>query len=119
MLLRLAVAVALAVLAAGTSNAGCQDDISRLMSKDTERMLSQYHRVSKRIEREGLSAGLRAEECRIARQLEPQLAGQVEALKSSRCRRDPAVSSMLDDIIRGREDDLAVLRKVTSQPQCR
>ena len=126
MLTRLAcaLAVALAVnsiaaLSPNTARAGCADEISKLMSKDTERMLSQYNRVTRRIEREGSSPGLRAEECRIARQLEPHLASQVEALKQSRCRRDPSVSSMLADIVRGHEGDLAVLRKVTAQPDCR
>ena len=121
MLSRLACTMALAVAAlpSNVAHAGCQDEISRLMSKDTEKMLSQYHRVTQRIEREGANPSLRAEECRIARQLEPQLASQVEALKQSRCRRDPSVSSMLADIVRGHEDDLAVLRKVTTQPDCR
>jgi hypothetical protein len=95
------------------AQAGCQDEISRLMSKDTERMLSQYHRVTRRIANEGSTPNLRAEECRIAKQLEPQLASQVAALKQSRCRRDPSVSNYLADIVRGHEDDLAVLRKVT------
>ena len=121
MALRLACALALALFAL-TSNiaqASCADEISKLMSKDTERMLSQYSRVTRRIEREGSNASLRAEECRIAKQLEPQLANQVAALKQSRCRRDPSVSHMLADIVRGHEDDLAVLRKVTGQPDCR
>jgi hypothetical protein len=103
----------------GAAAATCADEISKLVSKDTERMLTQYNRVTRRIEREGSSPGLRAEECRIAKQLEPQLASQVEALKHSRCRRDPSVSNMLADIVRGHEDDLAVLRKVTAQPECR
>jgi hypothetical protein len=121
MFMRLACALALGiiVLAPGSARANCAGEISRLMSKDTEKMLSRYNRVTRRIEREGSSPGLRAEECRIARQLEPQLAGQVAALKQSHCRRDPSVATMLADIVRGHEDDLAVLRKVTTQPDCR
>lgn len=119
MLSRLAFAVTLAVLVPDRAHAGCVDEISKLMSKDTERMLTQYSRVTRRIEREGANPSLRAEECRIAKQLEPQLASQIAALKQSRCRRDPSASNMLADIVRGHEDDLAVLRKVTAQPDCR
>jgi len=120
MLMRLAfVAVLAAVsLAPRVTHAGCADEISKLMSKDTERMLSQYNRVSRRIEREGSNPSLRAEECRIAKALEPQLASQVEALKASRCRRDPSVSNMVADIVRGHEDDLAALRRVTGGGDC-
>lgn len=118
---RLACASALAVftLTSNVAHAACADEISKLMSKDTERMLSHYNRVSRRIEREGSNPNLRAEECRIAKQLEPQLANQVAALKQSRCRRDPSVSNMLADIVRGHEDDLAGVRKVMMQPDCR
>jgi phosphopantothenoylcysteine synthetase/decarboxylase len=121
MLVRLVCVVALGVVvvATGVARAGCAEDVSRLMSKDTERLLSQYNRVTRRIEREGSTANLRAEECRIARQLEPQLASQVAAMKESKCRRDPSVANMLADIVQGHEDDLAVLRKVTTQPDCR
>ena len=115
--LMLALSLAFAIVPTG-ARAGCQDEISRLMSRDTEKMLSRYYGINRRIEREGMSPGLRAEECRIARLLEPQLAGEVEALKHSRCRRDPSVSSMITDLVRGREDDLAAMRKTTSQPEC-
>jgi hypothetical protein len=82
MLVRLACVLALGVFVLpGIARAGCAEDVSRLMSKDTERLLSQYNRVTRRIEREGPTANLRAEECRIARQLEPQLANQVAAMK--------------------------------------
>ena len=119
MLSRLMLASALAaVVLPGGAQAGCADEISRLMSPNTEKMLSRFYGITRRIEREGTSAGLRAEECRIARLLEPQLAGEVEALKQSRCRRDPSVSSMITDLVRGREDDLAAMRKATSQPDC-
>lgn len=116
--LTLAFAFAAVVMPSG-AQAGCADEISRLMSPNTEKMLSRYYGITRRIEREGTSPGLRAEECRIARLLEPQLAGEVEALKQSHCRRDPRVSSMITDLVRGREGDLATLRKATSQPECR
>ncbi len=121
MLARLVCVVALGVVALGpgVAFAGCAEDVSRLMSKDTERLLSQYNQITRRIKREGPTANLRAEECRIARQLEPQLASQVAAMKESRCRRDPSVANMLADIVQGHEEDLAVLRKVTTQPDCR
>src|SRR5262245_36537384 len=121
MLMRLVGALALCAAMCTTSaaQADCAGEISRLMSKDTEKMLSRYNRVTRRIEREGANPHLRAEECRIARQLEPQLANQVAALKQSHCRRDPSVATMLADIVRGHEDDLAVLRRVTTQPDCR
>lgn len=121
MLVRLACALALgiAVVAPGVARAGCAEDVSRLMSKDTERLISQYNRISRRIEREGPTASLRAEECRIARQLEPQLADQIAALKQLGCRREPNAATMVADIVRGHEDDLAALRKVTTQLDCR
>jgi hypothetical protein len=121
MLVRLVCALVctLAVSAPGAARAGCAEDVSRLISKDTERLLSRYQRITRRIEREGSSPNLRAEECRLARLLEPQLAGQIEALKQSRCRRDPNAATMVADIVRGHEDDLAALRKVTAQPDCR
>ncbi len=121
MLVRLACALALgfAVFAYGPARANCAAEISRLMSKDTEQMLSRYNQVTRRIEREGPTPNLRAEECRIAKQLEPQLAGQIAALKQSNCRRDPSVATMLADIVRGHEEDLAVVRKLTAQAECR
>jgi hypothetical protein len=109
----------LAVSASGAAKANCAQDVSRLISKDTERLLSQYNRVTRRIQREGSSPGLRAEECRLARLLEPQLAGQIEALKQSRCRRDPNAATMVSDIVRGHESDLAAMREVTGRPECR
>ena len=121
MLLRLAflLAIGAVMLAPDVARAGCADEVSRLMSKDTERLLSQYNRISRRIEREGSTASLRAEECRIARVLEPQLAVQIAALKQLSCRREPGAATMVADIVRGHEDDLATLRRVTTQPDCR
>ena len=112
-------AFALTAGAAGTAYAGCQEDVSRLMSKDTEKMLSQYNRITRRIEREGLSASLRAEECRIAKLLEPQLAEQIAALKHLSCRREPSAAIMIADILREHEVDLAALRRVILQADCR
>ena len=66
MLARLASALIALTSACGAAQANCADEISRLMSKDTERMLSQYNSVTRRIEREGSNPSLRAEECRIA-----------------------------------------------------
>jgi hypothetical protein len=87
------------------------------MSKDTEKLSTRYQRVTKRMEK-GRSAKLVAESCRIARALEPKLAGQIAALKQSGCAKDPEVGAMVSDIVRGHEDDLATLRK-TTQGDCR
>jgi hypothetical protein len=112
-------ALGLAVFAPRVAHADCLQDVSRLISRDTERLLSRYHRIARRIEREGPNPKLRAEVCRLARLLEPQLAGQIEALRQSRCRRDPAAATMVSDIVRGHESDLAVMREVKARPECR
>jgi|DewCreStandDraft_4_1066084.scaffolds.fasta_scaffold32105_3 hypothetical protein len=112
-------AFGLAGLAPRSAHADCLQDISRLMSRDVERLLSKYHRITRRLQREGPNARLRAEECRLARLLEPQLAGQIEALKQSRCRRDPAAAAMVSDIMRGHEADLDLIRQVRTRPECR
>ena len=119
MLLRLAccLAFALAALASGEARANCAGTVGKLMSKDTEKLATRYQRVSKRMERER-SAKLVAESCRIARALEPKLADQIAALKQSGCVKDPEVGSMIADIVRGHEDDLASLRK-TTRVDCR
>ncbi|HXF89507.1 MAG TPA: hypothetical protein VNK48_14220 [Xanthobacteraceae bacterium] len=114
-----AAALGLAAIGPRLAHANCLQDVSRLISRDTERLLSQYHRITRRIQREGPSPRLRAEECRLARLLEPQLAGQIEALKQSRCRRDPSAATMVSDIVRGHESDLAVMREVKARPECR
>lgn len=119
MLLRLACCLAFvcAVLAAGEARANCASTVSQLMSKDTEKLSTRYQRVTKRMERER-SAKLVAESCRIARALEPKLADQIAALKQSGCSKDPEVGTMVADIVRGHEDDLAVIRKST-RADCR
>ena len=121
MLVRLACGLALgmAMVSPGPARAGCAEEISRLMSKDTEKLTSRYNQITRRIERDGASPNLQAEECRIARQLEPQLASQIAALKQSNCRGDPSVASMVADIVRGHEDELSALRKVTAQAECK
>jgi hypothetical protein len=121
MLVRLAVVLMLgiAVFAPGLARARCADEVSRLMSKDTERLLTHYNRVSRRIEKEGATPSLRAEECRVAKQLESEYDSQLAALKQLRCRREENEVTMIADFVRTREDDLAMLRRVTTQPDCR
>jgi hypothetical protein len=106
-----------AVILPGGARADCAGTISKLMSKDTEKLTTRYQRVSKRIEK-GRSAKLIAEGCRIAKALEPRLADQIAALKESGCAKDPEVGAMVADIVRGHEDDLANLRKAT-RTECR
>jgi len=122
MLIRLAICVVLAVAALaprGARAADCAQEISRLMSKDTEKLTTRFNRVSKRIQKQGPTKRLLAEECRIARQLKPRLENQLAALKQSGCVKDPQVGSMIADIVRGHEDDLAAARKSTARSECR
>ena len=114
MLLRLACCLAFACAAVlpGNARADCAGTISKLMSKDTEKLATRYQRVAKRMEK-SRSAKLVAEGCRIARALEPRLADQIAALKQSGCAKDPEVGVMVADIVRGHEDDLANLRRAT------
>jgi hypothetical protein len=105
------------VLASDGAYAACAGTVSQLMSKDTEKLSTRYQRVTKRMEKER-SAKLVAESCRIARALEPKLSDQIAALKQSGCSKDPEVGSMVADIVRGHEDDLASLRK-TARADCR
>ncbi len=121
MLVRLAclAAVAAACLGPVPARADCAQEISRLMSKDTEKLATRFQRVSKRIEKQGRNAKLLAEECRIARQLGPRLAEQIAALKQSGCVKDPTMGAMVADIVRGHEDDLAALQRTTARAECR
>lgn len=112
-------AVATVTLAPSVARADCAGEVSRLMSRDTEKLATRYQRVVKRMEKQGRSPGLVAEECRIARQLGPQLEDQIAALKQSGCTRDPSVGSMIADIVRGHEDDLAAIRKAAARSECR
>jgi hypothetical protein len=122
MLTRLAICVVLSVVALaprGARAADCAQEISRLMSKDTEKLTTRFNRVSKRIQKQGPTKRLLAEECRIARQLKPRLENQLAALKQSGCVKDPQMGSMIADIVRGHEDDLAAARKSTARSECR
>ena len=121
MLVRLgcSVALAIAVLAPAGARADCATEISQLMSKDTEKLTTRYNRVTKQIQQKGASPRLLAEECRIARQLKPRMEDQLAALKQSGCIKDPQVGSMVADIVRGHEDDLAMAQKTTARTECR
>lgn len=121
MLVRLACAIFLAfgALLPRGAHADCAQEISRLMSRDAEKLTTRYNRVLKRLEKQGTNARLVAEECRIAKQLRPLLAEQIAALKQSGCSKDPQVGTMVADIVRGHEDDLAMLRKTAAKAACR
>jgi hypothetical protein len=108
-----------ALLAPGGARADCTQEVSRLMSKDTEKLTTRFNRVAKRIQQKGATPRLIAEECRIARQLKPRLENQLAALKQSDCLKDPQVGAMIADIVRGHEDDLALARKSTARSECR
>jgi hypothetical protein len=107
------------LLAPDGARADCAAEISRLMSKDTEKLTTRYNRIAKQIQQQGSSPRLIAEECRIARQLEPRLQDQLAALKQSNCSRDPQMRGMIADLVRGHEDDLAMARKATAKSECR
>src|SRR5690349_6098198 len=122
MLVRLACGVALAALVLmpdGARAQNCADEISKLMSKDTEKLTTRYQRVTRQIQEKGASPKLVQEECRIARELGPRLADQLAAMKQSGCVKDPQMGSMIADIVRGHEDDLAMARKTTARTECR
>ena len=122
MLVRLACCVVMAVsvqMPHGAWAADCADEISKLMSKDTEKLTTRYQRVTRQIQEKGSSPRLVQEECRIARELGPRLADQLAAMKQSGCVKDPQMGSMVADIVRGHEDDLAMARKSTSRSECR
>jgi hypothetical protein len=121
MLVRLGCCVLLIALglAPQGARAGCASEISRLMSKNTEKLTTRFHRVAKRIEQQGRSPKLAAQECRIARQLKPRLEKQLAALKQSGCVKDPQMGSMIADIVRSHEDDLAIATKATARSECR
>jgi hypothetical protein len=122
MLVRLACCVVMAVsvlMPHGARAADCADEISKLMSKDTEKLTTRYQRITKQIQERGASAKLLQEECRIARELGPRLEDQLAAMKQSGCVKDPQMGNMIADIVRGHEDDLALARKTTSRSECR
>jgi hypothetical protein len=121
MLVRLTcgIVLAFAVFVPGVAEADCANEVGRLMSRDTEKLSTRFHRVAKRIEQQGRSPSLIAEECRIARQLSPLLEDQIAALKQSGCSKDPNAKFMIADIVRGHEDDLAVMRRTAAKAECR
>jgi hypothetical protein len=122
MLVRLACGVVLAGLVLmphGARAQNCADEISKLMSKDTEKLTTRYQRVTRQIQEKGSSPKLVQEECRIARELGPRLADQLAAMKQSGCVKDPQMGNMIADIVRGHEDDLAMARKTTARSECR
>jgi hypothetical protein len=118
MFVRMACCVVLAALTllANGARADCAQEISRLMSKDTEKLTTRYNRIVKQVQHKA-TPKLIAEECKIARQLQPRLEDQIAALKQSDCSKDPEIASMLADIMRGHEDDLAAARR--SATRCR
>jgi len=112
--------LSLAVLTPHAARAAdCAQEISRLMSKDTERLTTRYHRVAKRIQKHGATKRLIAEECRVARKLKPRLESQIAALRQSGCAKDPQMGSMVADIMRGHADDLAAAQKSSARAECR
>lgn len=121
MLVRLACGAVLtiAVMIPPGARANCADEISRLMSKDTERLTTRYQRVTKQIQERGANPKLIQEECRIARELGPRLEDQLAAMRQSNCVKDPQMGAMIADIVRGHEDDLALARRTVSRSECR
>ena len=121
MLVRLlcCVAFSIMVLAPHSARADCTTDISKLMSKDTEKLTTRFNRVARQAQQRGAGAKVLKEECRIARQLKPRLEDQLAALKPSGCAKDPRVGAMIADIVRGHEDDLAAATKTAARSECR
>jgi hypothetical protein len=121
MLVRLACCVVLAavVLKPAGARADCADEVSKVMSKDTEKLTTRYNRITRQIQARGSSPKLLAEECRLARALTPRLQGQLAAIKESGCIKDPQMGNMIADIVRGHEDDLAMALKTTTRSECR
>jgi hypothetical protein len=116
--LGLSVAVALSMLVPRGATAGCAEEISKLMSKDTEKLTTRYNKVVQQAQQHA-SPKLIQEECRIARQLKPRLEDQLAALKQSGCIKDPQMGNMVADIVRGHEDDLAAASKTATRSECR
>jgi hypothetical protein len=109
-----------AVFAPCIAHADCAEEVSKLMSKDTEKLTTRYQRITRQIEQsKGPGGKLIQEECRIARQLKPRLEDQLAALKQSGCLKDPQMGNMIADIVRGHEDDLAAASRSTARSECR
>ena len=108
------------IFAPSLAHADCAEEVSKLMSKDTEKLTTRFQRVTKQIEQsKGSSGKLIQEECKIARQLKPRLEDQLAALKQSGCLKDPQMGTMIADIVRGHEDDLAAASRSTARSECR
>jgi hypothetical protein len=101
------------------ARAGCAEDVSKLMSRDTERLTTRFNRVARQAQQRGAGPRVVKEECRIARQLKPRLEDQLAALKQSGCAKDPKVGTMIADIVRGHEHDLAAVTKTATRSECR
>jgi len=115
-----AIVVAAIVAANSARAADCAAEVSKLMSKDTEKLTTRYQRIVKQIaQSKGSTAKLVQEECRIAGQLKPRLEDQLAALKQSGCLKDPQMGNMIADIVRGHEDDLAAASRSTARSECR
>jgi hypothetical protein len=108
------------ILAPRVARADCSEEISKLMSRDTEKLTTRFQRIAKQIEQsKGGGAKLILEQCRIARQLKPRLEDQLAALKQSGCLKDPQMGAMVADIVRGHEDDLAAASRSSARSECR
>jgi ribosome-binding ATPase YchF (GTP1/OBG family) len=114
----IAVAMLVTVFAPHSARADCSEEISKLMSKDTEKLTTRFQRIVKQAEK-GSSTKLIQEECKIARQLKPRLEDQLAALKQSGCLKDPQMGNMVADIVRGHEDDLAAANRSSARSECR
>ena len=100
--------------------ADCSAELSKVMSKDTEKLTTRFQRILKQVEQsKSGGAKLIQEECRIARQLKPRLEDQLTALKQSGCLKDPQMGAMVADIVRGHEDDLAAANRSSAKSECR
>jgi hypothetical protein len=109
-----------AIFAPCVAHAGCSDELSKLMSKDTENLTTRFQRIARQIEQSKSGGGkLLQEQCRIARQLKPRLEDQLAAIKQSGCLNDPQMGTMISDIVRGHEDDLAAASRSTARSECR
>lgn len=118
--LGLSLVIAAAMLAPSVAHAGCSEELSKLMSRDTENLTTRFQRISKQIETsKGSGAKLVQEQCRIARQLKPKLEDQLAAIKQSGCLKDPKMGTMISDIVRGHEDDLAAASRSSARSECR
>ena len=116
----IAVAMLVTVFAPHSARADCSEEISKLMSKDTEKLTTRFQKISRQIEQsKGSPSKLIQEECKIARQLKPKLEDQLAALKQSGCLKDPQMGNMVADIVRGHEDDLAAANRSSARSECR